>query len=67
MLDSVLTIIPVLFPVLTGAGLLTFRFKERKKRFAVRHGHIRHQPKHGGRKRPRIEGPGQRNIKASGV
>ena len=30
MLDSVLTIIPVLFPVLTGAGLLTFRFKERK-------------------------------------
>ena len=35
--------------------------------FVVRHGHIRHQPKHGGRKRPRIEGPGQRNIKASGV
>lgn len=30
MFDSVLTIIPVLFPVLTGAGLLTFRFKERK-------------------------------------
>ncbi len=30
-------------------------------------GRVRHQPKHGGRKRPRIEAPGQRNIKASGV
>lgn len=30
MFDSILTILPVLFPVLAGAGLLTFRFKERK-------------------------------------
>lgn len=30
MSNSILSIIPVLFPVLAGAGLLTFRFKERK-------------------------------------
>ncbi len=42
------------------------RLRRRRKRFAVRHGRIRHQPKHGGRKRPRIEGPGNVTLKRLG-